>query len=662
MASSLFLGIDTGGTFTDGVLLDPQQHQVVKTTKVLTTHHNLKICIEQVLEQLVPRNSDMINSIRMVSLSTTLATNAIVEGKSRPVGLFLLGYDPELVYAYRFNEQFGTPHFSFLQGGMDLQGNEQAPLDESGLASCVQALKGQVEAFAVSSYAGTLNGYHEERAGELISQLSGLPVVQGHHLTSRLNSIRRATTATLNAGLLSTTYDFMHTVQDMLTQRGMLCPLVVVRGDGSLVSADFASRRPVEIIHSGPATSAIGGLYLAGTDSALVIDIGGTTSDLSLLQNGRVLLDGGEATVGGYPTSVRTIRSRSFGLGGDSQIRFDPRGQMTVGPERVIPIAYLAHMYPEAKRDLEAWLLSAPEKYYSDRLEYWLLRREPSQPFSDPRTQRALDLLRGGPRRMAWLLKQSGAISPVQVDAGRLTREDIIARAGLTPTDLLHATGEYTPWDTEMACKVVDSVARMLGMSRNDFIQKIRQLMARAIVAEIVQFLTGQPVPVGMDGKNGSLGRWMFDQNMECSDPFLSCQIRLKLPLIGIGAPARAFLPPVAEALGVPILFPEHYDVANAVGTVVGNVLVQKEAEVLPQVSGTVITGYLVHSAGGKHVFAKAAEALAYARSAAYDEARAEAIAAGADEPGVEVVENELLGGMYTVIARAIGKPGGVNY
>jgi N-methylhydantoinase A/oxoprolinase/acetone carboxylase beta subunit len=658
--SSLFLGIDTGGTFTDGVLLDPQLRQVVKTTKVLTTHHDLKICISQVLEQLAPQDSETLNCIRMVSLSTTLATNAIVEGKSRPVGLFLLGYDPELVYAYNFHEQFGTSRFAFLQGGMDLQGNEQAPLDETGLAERVQAIKDQVEAFAVSSYAGTLNGSHEERAGEVIGRLSGLPVVQGSHLTSRLNSIRRATTATLNAGLLSTTYDFMHTVQAMLIQRGIHCPLVVVRGDGSLVSADFASRRPVEIIHSGPATSAIGGLYLAGTDSALVIDIGGTTTDLSLLQNGRVLMDGGEATVGGFPTSVRTIRSRSFGLGGDSQIRFDSHGQMTIGPERVIPISYLAHTYPEAKRDLEAWLLTAPEKYYSDRIEYWLLRRKPAQPFSDKRTQRVLDLLSDGPHRMAWLLKQSGAVSPVQVDAARLTREDIIARAGLTPTDLLHATGEYTPWDAEIARKVVDSVARMLGMKREAFIDMIRQRMARMIVAEIVHFLTGQPVPEEIDGKNGSLARWMFDQNLDHSDPFLACQIQLRLPLVGIGAPARAFLPSVAEALNVPILFPEHYDVANAVGTVVGNVLVQKEAEVLPLVSGPVITGYQVHSGGAPHTFEKAEEALAFARRAAFEEARAEAVAAGADEPGIEVTVKELLGGMYTVTARAIGKPGAV--
>ncbi len=266
MTSSLLLGIDTGGTFTDGVLLDPDQHKIIQTAKVLTTHHDLNICITGVLDQLVPSDSTLQNFIRMVSLSTTLVTNAIVEGKSRPSALFLLGYDPELVYKYDFQKQFGTPYFYFLKGGMDFRGLEMSPLDEDGLAEQVQKMKGQVEAFAVSSYGGTINSRHEQQAGEIIARLSDLPVVQGHQLTDRLNSIHRATTASLNAGLLSTAYDFMNTVQALLLERGIDCPLAVVRGDGSLVRAKFATHRPVEIVHSGPATSAIGGLYLAGCE------------------------------------------------------------------------------------------------------------------------------------------------------------------------------------------------------------------------------------------------------------------------------------------------------------------------------------------------------------------------------------------------------------
>lgn len=653
--TSLFLGIDTGGTFTDGVLLDPDQHRIIKTAKVLTTHHDLHICIEQILDQLSPAGSEQ---IKLVSLSTTLATNAIVEGKSRPVGLFLLGYDPQLVYQYGFQHQFSTDRFYFIPGGMDLQGQEQAPLAEDLLTERAAELMGQVEAFAVSSYAGTLNAGHEERAGEILHRISGLPVVQGHHLTSRLNSIRRATTASLNAGLLSTAYEFLNTVQAMLVRRKIDCPLIIVRGDGSLVSADFAAHRPVEIIHSGPTTSAIGGLYLAEIPSALVIDIGGTTTDLALVQDGRLVMDGGEATVGGYHTSVQTIRARSFGLGGDSQIRFTPRGEVSVGPDRVLPLSFLAQAYPEVKRDLEAFLIGAPDRFYPDKLEYWLLRRAPSQPFRDPRTNRVIELLRDGPRRLPWLLKQAGAVSVVQVDGGQLLRQDIITRASFTPTDVLHVTGEYSPWDTGVAQLAVETIARMLGQPPEEFIAEIRRWMTRKITAEVLQFLTGHSVPEGKDGlRPDSLAGWLFDENFTSIDPFLGCRFQLKTPIIGIGAPARCFLDPVAEALGTEIRYPAYYEVANAVGTVVGNVLVQKDVEVLPRVAGSVITGYQVLAGGSPHIFERLADALQFARSILSEQARAEALNAGALNPSIEIDQQEFLGGIVKLRARAVGKP-----
>lgn len=651
-----YLGIDTGGTFTDGVLLDPVTREILMTTKVLTTHHDLKICINQILDRLAEGRQA---GIRLVSLSTTLATNAIVEGKSRPVGLFLLGYDSQLVHQYDFHRQFSTDRYFFISGGMDLQGREQAALDEAGLEEKALELRDQVEAWAVSSYAGTLNASHEERAGALLHKQTGLPVVQGHHLTSRLNSIRRATTASLNAGLLSTAYDFVHTVEDMLARRGIACPLVIVRGDGSLVSAGFAAQRPVEIIHSGPATSAIGGLYLSGLESGLVVDIGGTTTDLAVMERGHPIMDGGEAAVGGYHTSVRTIKARSFGLGGDSQIRFSPRGPITVGPERVVPLSYLAQAYPDVKKDLEAWLIAVPERFYSDKIEYWMLRREPRQPFNDPRTNKALDLLRSGPKRLPWLLKQSGAVSTIQVDGALLLRQDIIARAGLTPTDLLHVTGEYTPYDSEVACLAVAAIAQMRGVSPEEFIEQAREVMTRKIAAEIIGFVTGHPLPEEeIKTEHGGLARWMFEENLSGTNPFLGCRLALKMPIIGIGAPARAFLDPVGRALGTEVIYPPCYEVANAVGTVVGNVLVQKEFEVLPRVIGQMVNGYLVRTGSEQRVFETAALALEFAREEIARQVFAEACAAGAVEPEISVEQVDLLGDMYTLRAKAVGKPG----
>jgi hypothetical protein len=213
------------------------------------------------------------------------------------------------------------------------------------------------------------------------------------------------------------------------------------------------------------------------------------------------------------------------------------------------------------------------------------------------------------------------------------------------------------PWDVETAAQVVEAVASMLGTTTQALIEQVRARMTGMVVAEILHFLTGQPVPAEKDGNNSSLGRWMFDQNIDRSDPFLGCEIQLKVPLVGIGAPARAFLEPVARALGTQIQFPNHYEVANAVGAVVGNVLIQKDAEVLPVSNGPSITGYVARVGSQQCSFEKLSEALAYTRSEVAEQARAEAIEAGAGQPAVQVTEQELLGGMYQLSAQALGKP-----
>ncbi len=655
MPSTLYLGIDTGGTYTDGVLLNPATRGVVKKAKVLTTHHNLEICIAGILDALLPHPD---STIGLVSLSTTLATNSIAEGKSRPVALFLLGYDPALIYKFQFDQQFGGSSFFFVQGRHDMNGRELQALDLAGLETQIRALDGQAEAIAISAYAATRNPQHEEQAAALAHRLSHLPVVQGHQLSDHLDSIRRATTARLNAALLSTAYHFLQTVQAMLAQRGITSPLYVVKGDGSLAGADYVAARPVEMIHSGPATSAIGGSYLSNTDAALVIDVGGTTTDLALTGRSGALTGQGEATVGEYRTGLRTIRAHSFGLGGDSLIRFDPHGLITLGPERALPLAHLAFDYPAVRADLLAWLKNPPAVWYSDRLEYWYLRRQPAHPPTDPRMRHALELLQAGPMQSRKLPKQVGAVSPVQIDAEALFRQDILARAGLTPTDLLHLSGEFTPWDSQVAEKAVSAAAAQWGITSAAFIHKVRHTITRRITTEIVQFLSGAALPQNDYGfARPDLAQFLFDENLSGANPFLGSQIQLKLPIVGIGAPARAFLEPVAQALHAEIRFPEHYEVANAVGTVVGNILVEHEAEVLPWVEGNTQLGYYARAGGCQHSFEHKNEALVFARQALSAATLAEARQAGATTPVLSLEELALSGDMVRLIGRAAGKP-----
>lgn len=649
----MYIGIDTGGTYTDGVLLDPASQKVMKTGKVLTTHHDLTACIAEILERVLP---DDPASISLVSLSTTLATNAIAEGKRRPVALLLLGYDPALVHQYGFEKQFGTRQYYFIQGRHSLNGVEQEPLDEAGVEKIAMEAREIVDAFSVASYAGPMNASHEERTADILSRATGLPVVQAHHLSSDLDSIRRATTATLNASLLDRLQEFLDAVEKMLAGRGVRCPVMMVRGDGSIVKSGFARSRPVEIVHSGPATSAIGGQFLAGVDTALVVDIGGTTTDIALVEKGKIQILENGATVGLHRTCVRTVKVHSFALGGDSAVGFDHYQALSIGPERLIPLSYLCSLYPEVKQDLAAWIRSRRQVRYAEELEYWLLRRKPRRSPGNERIERILSLLESGPKRLSWLKGQAGALAPVVVR--ELVNEEIIERAGLTPTDLLHVTGEYTPWDVEISGTITQAAAQALHEPAEAFIRRVKQMMTRKIVAEIVQFLSQQTLSEETGSLNDHrLDHFLFGESLDRKQPYLGCRIFLKVPLVGIGAPARAFLPPVAAALGTEILLPDHYEVANAVGTVVGNILVRQNAEVFPKVEGMVIRGYYMRVPDGQQCFAHYGEALAYARQALTSRVMAEAKAAGAGEVSVECEEREIWSGMARLFAWAAAKP-----
>ncbi|MGE5223500.1 MAG: hydantoinase/oxoprolinase N-terminal domain-containing protein, partial [Omnitrophica WOR_2 bacterium] len=408
----MYIGIDTGGTFTDGVLLDPASQQVVKSDKVLTTHQDLTLCIREILDRILPEDPA---SVTLVSLSTTLATNAIAEGKRRPVALLLLGYDPALVHQYGFDRQFGTRQYYFIPGRHGLNGIEQIPLDEAGVEKIALDVHDKVDAFSVASYAGPVNASHEERAAAILAKTTKLPVVQAHHLSSELDSIRRATTASLNASLLDKLQDFLDAVERMLEGKGVHCPVMMVRGDGSIAKSDFARSRPVEIIHSGPATSAIGGQFLSGVDTALVVDIGGTTTDIAMVEKGKIQILENGATVGNHRTCVRTVKVHSFALGGDSAISFDHYQTLEIGPERLIPLSHLCSLYPDVKQDLLTWIRTRRQVRYSEDLEYWSLRRKPPRSLQNERIDKILGLLESGPKRLTWLKAQAGALAPVVV-------------------------------------------------------------------------------------------------------------------------------------------------------------------------------------------------------------------------------------------------------
>ena len=649
------LGIDTGGTYTDGVLLDFKTRQVLKTTKTLTTKHDLSVGILEALDALLP---DQPKQIKLVSISTTLATNAIAEGKGRPVALFLLGYDPELVKHFRFEGSFPTSKYYYFKGGHTLTGEPQAPLELDKIIETAQSVREEVEAVSISGYFSPFNISHEERAAEQVSHKTGLPVVVGYQLSSKLNSIQRATTAALNASLLSILQEFITSIEKSLTTRGVDAPLMVVHSDGSLMRTNQVKARPVETVHSGPAASAMGAKALSRIEKALVIDIGGTTTDIALLDKGRLKINESGTLVGSYHTAVRAADIRSIGLGGDSFLRLDVENSLTIGPERVVPLAYLAFKYPSVWEHLRVLTRSNfIQRPTIDHFEFWFLQRKPTRSVQSDRARQVLALLEDGPLPVPVILKKLSLLHPMQLDISSLIREEIVGRSALTPTDLFHLNGEFAPWNKEASRIAAEKFALLMQVELTDLVEKVKDQIAEMIVEEVVRFISGQEIqrlPGYAPIRN--LGAWLFEENLYQRNDYLSSQIALKIPLIGIGAPAGILLPRVANLLHTELLLPDYFEVANAIGAAAGDIVVYKDAWVYPKMRNRFPVGYILQWEQERKYFVTLNEALAYANINLYQAAEEQALLAGAKSVTVEV--QGLPGGVesYRVRVTAIGQ------
>ncbi|MEJ2209003.1 MAG: hydantoinase/oxoprolinase family protein [Anaerolineae bacterium] len=623
---TIALGIDTGGTYTDAAVVEHGSGRVLCAAKALTTRRDLSLGIGAAIDAAFRQpGAPSPEEVSLVALSTTLATNAIVEGQGSPVCLILIGYDPELIRQYSFQDELVTDDVVYIEGGHDIHGDEARPLDEKALRRAVLERQGRVEAFAVSGYFGVRNPAHEERARALIEDLTGLPVTCGHDLTTRLNSVRRATTVALNARLVPLLRELIGTLRHTLAERNLPAPLMVVKGDGSLVRAEWAMRRPIETILSGPAASAVGARHLAGQDdgdgSALpqdgglwAVDIGGTTTDIAALRGGRPRLNPEGAQVGRWRTMVEAVDVHTVGLGGDSHVRIDASRRLLVGPQRVIPLSLLAAEQPEVVEDLRGQMVVPPRDEVA--AQYLVARRRPSRPL-EAEEAAIMDRLARGPASLASLVREARYGVLVLRRVEHLVAERLVLRAGFTPTDALHALGRLDLWDAEAAglgAQILATQARRAPQALcQDVVESVSHRAATALVSKVLSDESHLPQWEEEPTAALLLARALGDGGGE--EQGLACDLTLRYPLVAIGAPVEAYMPRVAQQLNTRLIIPPYAEVANAVGAVAGGVVQRQRVLITPLEPG-VGAGYAVrlHLPNGVKDFHEVETAVAYAR------------------------------------------------
>lgn len=641
----LGLGIDTGGTYTDAAMVDLRDKKLIAWNKSPTTPHDLTEGIEDSVRSLLRRERVDPTQVKLVGLSTTLATNSVLESRGGRVGLIGIGWDTKDADA------LGAEHCVFIKGGHDSRGRELDALDLKRLREAIVDMAEEVDAFVVSSMFSVYQPSHEDRARHAIRELTGMPVVAAYELSGELGVIERSVTAVLNARLLPIISDFLDRVESSLRVVRIKANMVVLKGDGNVMPVKMARERPVETVLSGPAASLLGGSRLSGLDNCLVVDMGGTSTDIAYIDGGfpRIAREG--AQVAGWRTRVRSIDATTVALGGDSEIGSDIHGDLKIGPARVLPLALAG----ERVKDLPRMIMDRR------RTDFMVTARSPER-LSGANLlvyQKVQELGLCDEEELRASLPDVYLVREIARD---MVRSGHLLRTGLTPTDVFNLEGLYRIGDEASSRAGVEHYLEGTRMSVESYCRRVLHRMVGKLAEEVVRKVVAEEV--GNLPRDASVDRLVQVMAGEHNPGSFRIAFRMDRPIVGIGGPARLLMPSLREVLGAEVVIPEGGAVGNAVGAVCSRISETLTLRIQPLSDGQF---QMVTPWGDAQDFRRAEDAIKRAKELAGEHVWSKAERAGAagialrtdvreirfkDQKGIEHLN------WIEVTARATGEPG----
>ena len=646
------IGIDTGGTYTDAVVYNFTSKEILGTSKALTTKHDLSVGILEALDALP---AESLKQAEVISLSTTLATNACVEDKGGSAKLIFLGGDANVID--RNGKNYGLPpsadmyiqeSFTKFTGEIDRDVDWDA--FRAALATDFVGLDGVgiIEANAMRNSAVV-----EKKAKEIFAAAHDIPVVCSHELFNELNCLQRGASALLNARLVPVIRDFLRAIKQAMAARGINAQVVIVRSDGGLMSEEFAHVRPVETLLCGPAASVLGSAHLTNTPDNIVVDMGGTTTDIAFIKDGVPVSVVDGVRIGKWKTFVNGLYIKTFGLGGDTAVHYNDNG-IFLEDYRVVPLCVAAATHPQIVENLKN--IGAHKHSMFLHEHYMLVRDISNSPRYTAEEKTFCAALANGPL----ILRQACAAVPGRdmytMDTSRLLKEGVVQLCGLTPTDIMHIKGDFAKFPAEASRLAAEYVAGNLGISVEELCDRVYDLVKRKLYVNIVKALLEINDPYYMkNGISPDVERFINDsydssslrakrsnpdfvQSLDCfgenalamTDGALSLTFTTPYTLTGVGAPIHIFLSDVAQKLGTKAITPKHCEVANALGAIVGNIHATNIVDIRAAYDPNGITGYTVYGNTATREFATLEEAEAFAIDEARTAAHSEALRRGA--------------------------------
>ncbi len=557
------LGIDTGGTFTDAVIIDLDDNSVVAKRKSRTTHEDLSIGLYRSVDAVFSSSDIRPEDISLVGISTTLATNSILEGKGGDVGLILIGWNPMKPV------NFGEKRQAIIKGGCDSNGRPIAAMSKEEVTEAIMSMAGDVDAFAISGLFANMNPSQEKKVKELAQKLTGLPTVAGHELSAVLGIDMRAETAVLNARLIPEVSKFFNDVEKTFKEKGITAPIMVYKGDGSVMTIEQARQYPVETILSGPAASSMGGRVLSGLDDCVIVDIGGTSTDIAIMEDGYPQIQFEGASVGKWRTRVKAVDMYTVALGGDSRIAVED-SVFQIGPERVTPLCVLAERAPDIVDRITL----------TDVYDYYEIAEGFDESSLTEREQRVFETMKGnGAMSKMEIVDKVEGLWVIEDELTSMVKKGAVSLSSLTPTDVMVFYGDFKLGSEAGARAGVHAIAEKLGMTEKQAARAVfDEIKTKVAQAVMTKMLDDQMLKWQGEGSEILLRRMItlhHDENMNIKPSF-------RIPIIGIGAPSKYMMEDLDKRLGAETVFPDNNDVGNAIGAISSKIVESLSANVIP--------------------------------------------------------------------------------
>ncbi|MGN8738210.1 hydantoinase/oxoprolinase family protein [Bilifractor sp. HCP3S3_D3] len=690
------IGIDTGGTYTDIVVYDMGSGKVLGSGKTPTTKDHLEVCILKALDSM---DQSYIHQAELLALSTTLATNACLENKGGRAKCLMIGMNPESMS--NLDQVYGSYGFRDLKELVFIDGKPEHLFEKPEDPDWEELKEKGPEWFrgcravGITQIYPDANGGRFEQEAEKILKKEGFQVTTAWNMFHDVDVLRRGAGTLLNARLIPIISDFLDAVRRALSERHLKMPIAIVAGNGNQMAEAVACERPVETLLSGPAASAVGGSVISGEPDGILVDMGGTTTDIALIREGEPVLADHGISIGQWRTTVKGLYVDTTLLGGDSEVLFE-NGRILLGKERVIPLSALVQMFPAQKEQIIHRLHALAEsgKKHTRMLHEFLVLQNNILADPDlrdrytPEEIRICEVLRNGPLILEDFAEAAGE-SVYKPGTERLEAEGVIMRSGLTPTDMMVLKGDIDLYGEDSARAVREAVRfliqntdpeyyRMSGRGKTAYpmrdhgadaedekktaetgksaetgpeeavADEVYRLVEKKMYRRIVEILMAQQHPgqrryLEQDGVKKMID-WSFEEARRGgAEDWAGMRIHTDLPIIGVGAPVHIFLPTVAKYLGTRAVIHPYAGVANALGAIAGKVSARVSIHVKADYQGAVPDGFSVTDGKGKHKFEHYEDAEQYAEKTAREQAAEEACRQGAGEnPEIRILKRQI--------------------